>query len=243
MSQTRTARRPFLVTAALTAVLSLGLTACGTGGGEASESPTTSPSDTASASASATESMPATESATPSDSATASPSASSAPSGSPSASASGSASGSASASETAQGATEATVYWVAMDNLEGIEFPGCGDSSLMESTAPVSGVGDVGDPSFVEAGLQVLLDQSEYEVGSGLTNSLYQSELEVTEVSISGDTVTVDLTGTPISSGTCDDPRIIAQLENTALANAGVYAAQILLDGTPIQEAMSQKGA
>ncbi|GAA1124352.1 hypothetical protein GCM10009670_14540 [Citricoccus alkalitolerans] len=135
------------------------------------------------------------------------------------------------------------MYWVAMDNLEGIEFPGCGDSSLMESTAPVSGAGDVGDPSFVEAGLQVLLDQTEYEVGSGLTNSLYQSELEVTEVSISGDTVTVDLAGSPISSGTCDDPRIIAQLENTALANAGVYTVEILLDGTPIQEAMSQKGS
>ncbi|MFC0249669.1 GerMN domain-containing protein [Citricoccus parietis] len=235
MSQTRTARRPILATAALTAVLSLGLTACGPGGEEAPESPTAAPSDTASASASATESMPVTESASPSDSATGSPSASSAPSGSPSAS--------PSASETAQGATEATVYWVAMDNLEGIEFPGCGDSSLMESTAPVSGAGAVGDPSFVEAGLQVLLDQTEYEVGSGLTNSLYQSELEVTEVSISGDTVTVDLTGTPISAGTCDDPRIIAQLENTALANAGVDTADILLDGTPIQEAMSQKGS
>ncbi|VXB84504.1 GerMN domain-containing protein [Citricoccus sp. K5] len=241
MSQTRTARRPLLATAALTAVLSLCLTACGPGGGEASESPTATPSDTASASASAsaTASMPATESASPSDTATRSPSASSTPSGSPSAAPSGS----ASASETPQGATEATVYWVAMDNLEGIEFPGCGDSSLMESTAPVSGAGAVGDPSFVEAGLQVLLDQTEYEVGSGLSNSLYQSELEVTEVSISGDTVTVDLTGTPVSSGTCDDPRIIAQLENTALANAGVYTAEILLDGTPIQEAMSQKGS
>ncbi|MEW1980670.1 GerMN domain-containing protein [Citricoccus sp. NPDC079358] len=235
MSQTRTARRPLLATAALAAVLSLGLTACGPGGGEASESPTPSASDTASASA--TESTPATESASPSESATASPSASSAPSGSPSASASGS------ASETAQGATEATVYWVAMDNLEGIEFPGCGDSSLMESTAPVSGAGAVGDPSLVEAGLQVLLDQAEYEVGSGLTNSLYQSELKVTDVAISGDTVTVDLTGTPVSSGTCDDPRIIAQLENTALANAGVYTAEILLDGTPLQEAMSQRGS
>lgn len=135
------------------------------------------------------------------------------------------------------------MYWVALDNLEGIEFPGCPGDTLMESTVPASGAGDVGDPSFVEAGLQVLLDQTEYEVGSGLTNSLYQSELVVTEVSISGDTVTVDLSGTPISSGTCDDPRIIAQLENTALANAGVYTAEILLDGTPIQEAMSQKGS
>lgn len=230
MSHTRTAPRPLLATGALTAALVLGLTACGLGGGEATESPSASASasESASPSTSASESMSPSASA-PSQSENASPSASASPSGS--------------ASESAAAATEATVFWVGPAGQSGgIEFPGCGEV-LIEDTVPVSGAGTVGDPALVEAGLAALFEERNFDVGSeGLMNALYQSELTVQDVTIDGDTVTVDLTGQPMSGGTCADPQIIAQLENTALANAGTYTAEILVDGEPIQDFMSQKG-
>ncbi|MEV4901091.1 GerMN domain-containing protein [Citricoccus sp. NPDC055426] len=233
MSHSRTALRPLLTTGALAAVLALGLTACGQGGGDATESPSTTPSATESASASpsASASESPTASASPSQSASTSPSASASPSAS------------TSASEPAAAATEATVYWVGPAGQSGgIEFPGCGEV-LIEDTVPVSEAGAVGDPALVEAGLQALFDERSFDVGSeGLMNALFQSELTVQDVTIEGDTVTVDLAGQPMSGGTCADPQIIAQLENTAIANAGTYTAEILVAGEPIQEFMSQKG-
>lgn len=244
MTHSRTALRPLLTTGALAAVLALGLTACGQGGGDATESPSATPSATDTPSA--TESASASPSASPSASASESPTASASPSQSastsPSTSASPSASASASASEPAA-ATEATVYWVGPAGQSGgIEFPGCGEV-LVEDTVPVSDAGAVGDPALVEAALQALFEERNFDVGSdGLMNALYQSELTVQDVSIEGDTVTVDLAGQPMSGGTCADPQIIAQLENTAIANAGTYTAEILVAGEPIQEFMSQKG-
>ncbi|MGM7666636.1 GerMN domain-containing protein [Microbacterium sp. A93] len=237
MSRPRIAPRPLLTTGALTAVLVLGLSGCGLGGGDATESPSTSPTPPSS---SASESAPAS----PSASESVSPSAS-APSQSASTSPSTSASPSASesGSEPAAAATEATVYWVGpAGQAGGIEFPGCGEV-LIEDSVPVSGAGSVGDPALVEAGLQALFAERNFDVGSdGLMNALYQSELTVQDVTIEGDTVTVDLNGQPMSGGTCADPQIIAQLQNTAIANAGTYTAEILVDGEPIEEFMSQKG-
>lgn len=235
MSHSRTALRPLLTTGALAAVLALGLTACGQGGGDATESPSTTPSATESASASPSASASASQSST----AAASPSQSE--STSPSTSASPSAS--TSASEPAAAATEATVYWVAPAGQSGgIEFPGCGEV-LIEDTVPVSDAGALGDPALVEAALQALFEERNFDVGGdGLMNALYQSELTVQDVTIEGDNVTVDLAGQPMSGGTCADPQIIAQLENTALANAGTYTAEIFVAGEPIRDFMSQKG-
>lgn len=135
------------------------------------------------------------------------------------------------------------MYWVGPAGQSGgIEFPGCGEV-LIEDEVPVSAAGAVGDPSLVKAALQSLFAERNFDVGSsGLMNALYQSELTVQDVTIQGDTVTVNLSGQPMSAGTCADPQIIAQLENTAIANAGTYTAEILVNGEPIQDAMSQKG-
>ena len=56
-----------------------------------------------------------------------------------------------------------------------------------------------------------------------------------------GDQVTVNLTGTVMSGGTCDDPRIIEQLKYTAKVAAGVGSARILVNGSDIEELLSQK--
>jgi len=254
MSLTRTPRRPLLAAAGLAAALSLGLTACAQGADEPTESPTPSSSpasasasarpSTSSPSASASASSPvasATETPTASAPASESPSASASPKATTPASSSPAASAPSSSPVAAAG--EATVYWVSLagSGHQGVEFPGCGDL-LVESTVKATGSGEVGTAERVEAGIEALLKDRKYEHSDGLVNALYQSDLSVQDVSITGDTVTVDLTGQPMSSGTCDDPRIIGQLEYTATTNAGTYTAEVLVDGTPIQEFMSQKG-
>lgn len=250
MSLTRTPRRPLLAVVGLAAALSLGLTACGQGADEPTESPTPA-SSPASATARPSISSPSASASSPAASATEAPAASAPASASPSASASPTATAPAASSPAAlapssspaAAAGEATVYWVSLagSGHQGVEFPGCGDL-LVESTVKATGSGEVGTAERVEAGIEALLKDRRYEHSDGLVNALYQSELSVQDVSITGDTVTVDLTGQPMSSGSCDDPRIIGQLEYTATTNAGTYTAEVLVDGTPIQEFMSQKG-
>lgn len=139
-------------------------------------------------------------------------------------------------------ASPVNVYWILEgDNGQAGTPIGCGDSLVMSS---VQGL----DPALtgaerVEAGIESLLAQREREIGErGLTNALYNSELTLQGAEIDGDTVTVNLSGQPLSAGTCDDPRIIEQLEQTALVNSGVTTASILVDGTPIREFMSAQG-
>ncbi|MCY1158344.1 MAG: hypothetical protein MOP51_1368 [Citricoccus sp.] len=256
MSLTRTPRRPLLAVAGLAAALSLGLTACGM----AAEEPTGTPTPASSLSSASASASPSTSTSSPAASATETRAASASASETPSASASASTApttaapaSSSPASSTpaaapsstpaAAAAGEATVYWVspAGSGHQGVEFPGCGDL-LVESTVKATGSGEVGTAERVEAGIEALLEDRTYEHSNGLVNALYQSELSVQDVAIEGDTVTVDLTGQPMSAGSCADPQIIGQLEYTATSNAGTYTAEVLVDGTPIQEFMSQQG-
>lgn len=155
---------------------------------------------------------------------------------------------SSSPSATVPQATAITVFWVMEGDAGASGQPiGCGDS-LVRATAPTSGPG-LDTEDRVATGIETLLQQSAREVDPddagqpGLTNALYQSEMTVRNVSISGDVVTVGLDGFPLSAGTCDAPRIVEQLEQTAAANAGVSTARILVnDGTPIDEFFDERG-
>jgi hypothetical protein len=77
---------------------------------------------------------------------------------------------------------------------------------------------------------------------SGLYNALWQSNLVVerAEVDANG-TATAALTGQVMLGGTCDTPRFKAQIEQTMLSVPGVSAAVILLNGQPIDQALSQQ--
>lgn len=176
-------------------------------------------------------STPATQS--PATTASASPAASPSPSASPTPS------GSASAPTSASPRTaKLTLFYVAVDDPEGTSGPkiGCGDALVATETGPVTFTNQV------EASLKALLeDKSETHGESGLRNALANSTLRYQSSSISGDTVTVKLTGVPLSGGTCDDPRIIEQLKHTAKVAAGVGNARILVEGTDIEDFLSQK--
>lgn len=244
MSQTRNTRHTLLAVAGVATAMTLGLSACGLGSQEPSESPTTA-SSPASQDATTSPSASASASSEPAASATETPTGSASPSASatPTPTATAPASPSATASSPAAAAREASVYWVSLagSGHDGVEFPGCGDQ-LVETTVPAQGSGQVGSAERVEAGIKALLANEDYEHSDGLVNALYQSELTLQDVTLEGDTVVVELSGQPISAGTCDDPRIISQLEYTAATNAGAYTARVLVDGTPIQEHLSQKG-
>lgn len=80
---------------------------------------------------------------------------------------------------------------------------------------------------------------------SGLYNALYQSDLTVDSVSVSNEEIRVELSGTLLSGGTCDDPRIQAQIQETILDNAGMSADTplvITLNGTSLDSQFNGKG-
>lgn len=245
--------RTLLTSTALGLTLALGLTGCWGGAEESAETrtptPSTSTSDTASASTSPTDSPTAASSSTTASSPAAAPTSggretSAGATRQPTQTPEAPVSPSPTDGEPTIGhqASPVHVYWILEgdDGAQGEQI-GCGDSLVMSS---VPGM----DPALtgaerVEAGIQALLSQRDHAVGErNLTNALYASELTLESAEIDGDTVTVRLTGQPLSAGTCDDPRIIEQLEHTALVNSGVSTARVLIDGTPIQEFMSPRG-
>lgn len=173
---------------------------------------------------------------TPSPTTTTTSSTSSSASASPTASASPSPS-STSTSQPPQQVAPLTVYYVAMgDNGASGPMIGCGDSLVATQTAPTSFT------DKVAASIRALLANRSRTIGqSGLVNVLYQSTLNYAGESFDGTTVTVYLTGQFMLAGECDDPRAKAQLENTAMTAAGAKQAAVIINGQPIDQALSLK--
>jgi len=76
---------------------------------------------------------------------------------------------------------------------------------------------------------------------SGLYNALWQSNLAVDSVVLNGSVVTVRLIGSTKLGGTCDAPRVIAQIKYTAMQNPVVKSVSILLNNVDIEKALSQQ--
>ena len=100
------------------------------------------------------------------------------------------------------------------DRDNGVSGPkiGCGDSAV--------GVIRVVPPTRapLTAALNELFSLHDQFYGqSGLYNSLYQSHLQLQSATIVNGIATIKLTGTLSLGGVCDDPRVDAQITNTAL--------------------------
>jgi LysM repeat protein len=129
------------------------------------------------------------------------------------------------------------IYVVAVGDAgeRGREF-GCADSiipwevEIEPTVAPLT------------AALEYLLslDDPTFE-GTSLYNALAASDLEVESINIVDGTAIIELTGTVVSGGVCDDPRIEAQLSNTARQFATVDDVEITVNGTPLDEILSQQ--
>ncbi len=138
------------------------------------------------------------------------------------------------------------VALVAMeDNGSNGELIGCGDSIVMVEVEPeddpmhtakvASTVSDALDALFA-------IESSDYGE-SGLYNALYQSDLEVDSVSYSGSSMSISISGSITSGGTCDDPRIEQQIRATAAANApDGTEITITFDGKDLHEYFDMSG-
>jgi hypothetical protein len=78
------------------------------------------------------------------------------------------------------------------------------------------------------------IDTREYG-RSGLYNALYQSDLALESVNLTAGKAVIRLSGTLRLGGVCDDPRVAAQLRETALQFSTVQEVLVLINGTPLE--------
>lgn len=124
------------------------------------------------------------------------------------------------------------VYFVALDDggSTGVRF-GCNDSLVAVFHSPAAAA----EP--LRTSLAVLLGGS--DAPDGLYNSLDSSDLEYVSAYFDGTTVVVNLTGTVRPGGTCDIPRLEAQLTHTAVSAVGAARAEIYVDGRRLADVLS----
>ncbi len=122
---------------------------------------------------------------------------------------------------------EAEIYLVALGDAgrSGQEI-GCGDSIIPVTVnfAPTIA------PLTAALGELFAIESRTYGQ-SGLYNALYRSDLEVEGIDIENQEAIIDLTGTVRSGGVCDEPRIIQQIEQTALQFRTINRVTIRVDG------------
>lgn len=86
---------------------------------------------------------------------------------------------------------------------------------------------------------RLLAQKGQYYGESGLYNALYQSNLTIESLAVLDGEAIMRFSGQLASGGACDDPRIIAQLEETALQFSTVQRVSIYVNGTDIHQLLS----
>ncbi len=113
---------------------------------------------------------------------------------------------------------------------------GCGDSAVPVPVQipPTEGV--------LRAAMQQLLSiDQQYYGQSGLYNALYQSNLNIDNISIDNGVASISLSGSLVLGGVCDNPRVEAQLVQTATQFSTVQSAEIYINGKLLQDVLSEK--
>jgi spore germination protein GerM len=141
-------------------------------------------------------------------------------------------------SATWAGAKEVFIYLIAMED-NGASGPkiGCNDSII-----EVKRVLSQPTQSPLRAAYEELLSiKDDFYGESGLFNSLWEMDLTVDSVNITNGKAIVQLSGDFHGVGTCADPRMIAQLEYTALQFSTVTSVEITINGVELHEFLSVK--
>lgn len=129
------------------------------------------------------------------------------------------------------------IFLIALEDNGRLGTPvGCGDSAVpVTVTVPQT-------QGVLRAALEKLLSAKQQYYGeSGLYNALYQSNLQVAGVTIEQGKAIIHLTGTIMLGGTCDAPRVEAQIKQTALQFATVNEVTVFVNDIPLEEILSQK--
>jgi hypothetical protein len=134
--------------------------------------------------------------------------------------------------------TKVKVFLIAPeDNGNSGKLVGCGDSAVAiereveKTSAPL------------KASLENLLAMNAGYFGeSGLFNSLGDSKLKLESVSLENTKAVVKLSGTLVTGGVCNDPRIEAQLRETAMQFSTVKSVEIYLNNKTLKSYLSGKG-
>jgi hypothetical protein len=130
------------------------------------------------------------------------------------------------------------LYFIAQnDNGKSGPRIGCGDS-IIEVTREIE---PVDDPITATLSLAVSLRGTQYGE-SGLYNALGMSSLRVGQVLRDGSDIWVDLIGTLALGGTCDAPRVEAQLRHTVMQFPGVSNVTFALNGNLLAVRLSGQG-
>ena len=122
------------------------------------------------------------------------------------------------------------------DNGQSGPLVGCGDSAIPINVTipPTQGV--------LRAALEKLFSAKQQFYGeSGYYNALYQSDLDVSAVRIEQGNAIIHLTGTIVLGGTCDAPRVQAQIEQTALQFSTVSDVTVFVNDVPLEDVLSSK--
>ncbi len=137
----------------------------------------------------------------------------------------------------AAGAIKIKIFLVAIDdNGKSGKKIGCNDSIIgVDRTIPVT-------QGVLTAALNELFSLHERNYGqSGLYNALYQATLKLEAAAVINGRAIINLTGKLTRGGVCDDPRIKAQIEETALQFVTVRTVAVTINGVPIDKALSEK--
>ena len=143
------------------------------------------------------------------------------------------------AASTSTAAAEQTVKIVLIElegNGQSGPLVGCGDSAIpITVTIPHT-------QGVLRAALEKLLSAKQQFYGeSGYYNALYQSNLQVASVKIEQGKAIIHLTGTLMLGGTCDAPRVEAQIEQTALQFSTVSDVAVFVNDVPLEDVLSTK--
>lgn len=133
--------------------------------------------------------------------------------------------------------TPLTIYYVALeDNGVSGEKIGCGDSLVADTTGKVATTN-----KLLDSMQRLLNGKSQYLGRSGLYDALYSSDLTVKSATVNDEVATVDITGDLVINGTCDAPRIKAQLRQMALTASDTSQANISINGKPLDTVLGAK--
>ena len=132
--------------------------------------------------------------------------------------------------------TRTNIYLIAIgDDGQIGKAIGCGDSVVPVEVEI--------DPTIapLTAALNRLLALETREYGqSGLYNALYRSDLTLEGIDIEGGEAIIELSGELVLGGVCDNPRVWAQLQQTALQYATVDQVTIFINGEPLDDVLAQ---